>query len=90
MTGRLFDAAGGLSAARFGLPGTIDGFVLRLDPRPAGEAMRLLDDVEDEGREYRRVPVAVRTRDGGQSAAYAYEYLGAVGGAAHNSPQTSQ
>ncbi len=73
--GRLFDA--GVPAARFDTLGTIEGFVIRL-ARP-DEALRLLDDVEDEGTLYRRVLVRARTGDG-EVDAYAYEYLGDLTG----------
>lgn len=76
--GRLFDA--GVPAARFGSEGTIDGFLLRLDPSRLQEALDVLDDLEDEGKEYRRVLVTVEAGDGERAAAFAYEYLGSHDG----------
>lgn len=75
--GRLYDA--GVPAARFDEDGEIEGVVLWLRPDGAEEAMRVLDDVEDEGEMYRRVEVEVRTDDG-PVRAQAYEFLPAVAG----------
>jgi gamma-glutamylcyclotransferase (GGCT)/AIG2-like uncharacterized protein YtfP len=70
--GRLYDA--GVPAARFDDDGEIEGFVLWLDPARQEHALRVLDDVEDEGVEYRRIRIEVE-HDGGRSEVYAYEYL---------------
>jgi gamma-glutamylcyclotransferase (GGCT)/AIG2-like uncharacterized protein YtfP len=76
-TGRLYDA--GVPAARFDEDGEIEGFVLWVDPARLDEALRVLDDLEDEGVEYRRVTIDAATADG-TVAAYAYEYLLALNG----------
>jgi gamma-glutamylcyclotransferase (GGCT)/AIG2-like uncharacterized protein YtfP len=70
--GRLYDA--GVPAARFDEDGLIEGFVLWLDRERLDEAFRILDDLEDEGTEYRRVPIEVQT-EGGTVSSWAYEYL---------------
>lgn len=70
--GRLYDD--GVPAARFDEDGEIDGFVLWLDERRVDEALRILDDLEDEGSEYARRTIVVRTRDGDLEA-FAYDYL---------------
>jgi gamma-glutamylcyclotransferase (GGCT)/AIG2-like uncharacterized protein YtfP len=67
--GRLYDA--GVPAARFDEDGQIDGYVFWLDP--LDEALRVLDSLEDEGNEYRRIVIDARTGDGTVSA-FAYEY----------------
>lgn len=74
--GRLYDA--GVPAVRFDEPGEIEGFVLWLDDR-VDEALRILDDVEDEGDLYRRVSVEVTTSEG-ITEAWAYEYMGELAG----------
>jgi gamma-glutamylcyclotransferase (GGCT)/AIG2-like uncharacterized protein YtfP len=68
--GRLYDA--GVPAARFDEDGEIEGFVFWLQ-RP-DDALRVLDELEDEGNDYRRIVIDVRTQDATVSA-YAYEYL---------------
>jgi gamma-glutamylcyclotransferase (GGCT)/AIG2-like uncharacterized protein YtfP len=70
--GRLYDA--GVPAARFDADGDIAGVVFWLDDGRLDEALRILDDLEDEGDEYRRVVVDVETSDGVVQA-FAYEYL---------------
>ena len=75
--GRLYDA--GVPAARFNEDGTIEGFVLWLDEARLEEALRVIDQLEDEGDEYRRVVVEVDTDEGSVSAA-AYEYLHSLDG----------
>lgn len=75
--GRLYDA--GVPAARFDQDGEIDGFVFTLDEGRVDEAMRVLDELEAEGDEYRRIVVDVTT-DGGVVRAHAYEYLLALDG----------
>lgn len=77
-SGRLYDAgragSAGLPAARFDEDGEVRGHVLWLDASRLDEALRVLDDIEDEGTEYRRVVVEVATADGALRA-FAYEYL---------------
>jgi len=70
--GRLYDA--GVPAARFGEDGEIEGFVFWLDEARLDEALAVLDDLEDEGIEYRRMVVTAETADGPVEA-QAYEYL---------------
>jgi gamma-glutamylcyclotransferase (GGCT)/AIG2-like uncharacterized protein YtfP len=70
--GRLYDA--GVPAARFDEDGVVEGYVFRLDEARLDDALRILDDLEDEGTEYRRVTVDVSTDDGAVRA-FAYEYL---------------
>ncbi len=70
--GRLYDA--GVPAARFDEDGDIEGFVFWLDDARLDDALRVLDDLEDEGSEYTRRTVVVRTSDGDLEA-FAYEYL---------------
>jgi gamma-glutamylcyclotransferase (GGCT)/AIG2-like uncharacterized protein YtfP len=79
--GRLYDAGSseaspsdGLPAARFDEDGDIDGNVFWLDEARLDEALRVLDELEDEGAEYRRITVDVRIADKTVSA-FAYEYL---------------
>jgi gamma-glutamylcyclotransferase (GGCT)/AIG2-like uncharacterized protein YtfP len=76
-TGRLYDA--GVPAARFDEVGTIEGFVFSLDPDRMDEALKVLDELEDEGQVYRRQEIDVSTAEG-QRRAYAYHYLPAVEG----------
>ena len=70
VSGRLYDAD--VPAARFGGDGRIEGFVVDLER--TGEALDVLDDLEDEGTVYRRVTVRASTADGDVEA-YAYEYM---------------
>jgi gamma-glutamylcyclotransferase (GGCT)/AIG2-like uncharacterized protein YtfP len=77
--GRLFDA--GVPAARFDEEGTIEGFVFWLDPDRMDEALRVLDELEEEGDVYRRQEIDVNT-EGEQVRTFAYHYLGAVDGLA--------
>jgi gamma-glutamylcyclotransferase (GGCT)/AIG2-like uncharacterized protein YtfP len=70
--GRLYDA--GVPAARFDEDGEIEGFVFFIDEVRLDEALRELDDLEDEGTEYRRIVVSLATEDGPVEA-YAYHYL---------------
>lgn len=71
--GRLYDA--GVPAARFDEDGEIEGYVFWLERDRLAEALRVLDELEDEGDVYKRVTVAVRT-ERGIVGAQAYEYLG--------------
>lgn len=75
--GRLYDA--GVPAARFDEDGEIDGFVFWLEPRRLEDALRVLDDLEDEGDLYRRVMVEAATEDG-PVRAFAYEYVRSLDG----------
>jgi gamma-glutamylcyclotransferase (GGCT)/AIG2-like uncharacterized protein YtfP len=70
--GRLYDA--GVPAARFDEDGDIEGYVFWLEPADLDEALRVLDELEDEGVEYRRITIDVSTGEG-TLAAHAYEYL---------------
>ena len=70
--GRLYDA--GVPAARFDEAGDIDGYLLWIEEARLEEALRVLDELEDEGIEYRRVTIDVATEDG-TLPAHAYEYL---------------
>ena len=70
--GRLYDA--GVPAARFDEEGEIEGFILWLDEGRLDEALKVLDELEDEGDVYRRVLIQADT-DGGRVEAHAYEYL---------------
>lgn len=70
--GRLYDP--GVPAGRFDEDGEITGVVLWLEEQRLEEALRVLDEVEDEGVEYRRMTVTVQTSDG-PIEAFAYEYL---------------
>jgi gamma-glutamylcyclotransferase (GGCT)/AIG2-like uncharacterized protein YtfP len=75
--GRLYDAD--VPAACFNEDGQIEGFVFWLDERTLDEALRVLDELEDEGDVYRRIVIDVETTDG-LIPAFAYEYLGPVDG----------
>jgi gamma-glutamylcyclotransferase (GGCT)/AIG2-like uncharacterized protein YtfP len=70
--GRLYDA--GVPAARFDEDGDIEGHVFWLDEARMDEALRVLDELEDEGVEYRRVSIEARSGEATISA-FAYEYL---------------
>ena len=72
VNGRLYDA--GVPAARFDEEGEIEGFVVWLDEARLDEALKVLDDLEDEGIDYRRIVVSADTV-GGAVDAFAYEYL---------------
>ncbi len=76
-SGRLYDA--GVPAARFDEDGTIEGFMFSLDPQRMDEALKVLDELEDEGQVYRRQEIEVRTAEG-ERRVYAYHYLPSVGG----------
>ncbi|MGH2758799.1 MAG: gamma-glutamylcyclotransferase family protein [Actinomycetota bacterium] len=75
--GRLYDA--GVPAARFDEDGDIAGVVVWIDDGRLAEALRVLDELEDEGEEYRRVVVDIETADG-PVRAFAYEYLRPLAG----------
>lgn len=76
--GHLYDA--GIPAARFDELGEIEGFVLWLDAGRVEDALEILDDLEDEGEVYLRVPIEVATDDDGVVAAHAYHYILPVDG----------
>ena len=76
-SGRLYRAE--FPAARFDEDGDIEGYVLWLEPSRADEALRLLDELEDEGDMYERRTIAVRTEDGPVEA-FAYHWLLALDG----------
>jgi gamma-glutamylcyclotransferase (GGCT)/AIG2-like uncharacterized protein YtfP len=71
-SGRLYAAE--YPAGHFDADGEIDGVVLWLDPSRSDEALRMLDDAEDEGVMYERRTIEVRTADG-VVAAHAYHWL---------------
>jgi gamma-glutamylcyclotransferase (GGCT)/AIG2-like uncharacterized protein YtfP len=75
--GRLYDA--GVPAARFDEDGEIEGFVFWLDPDRLDQALRTLDDLEDEGEVYERVVLEATTADGIVEA-YAYHYIQPLNG----------
>jgi gamma-glutamylcyclotransferase (GGCT)/AIG2-like uncharacterized protein YtfP len=77
--GRLYAAE--YPAALFGQDGEIDGVVLWLDPARQDEALKLLDEAEDEGVMYERRTIEVRT-DAGPVLAHAYHWLLTVDGCA--------
>lgn len=70
-SGRLYDAD--VPAARFDEDGTIEGFVFWLHEERLGEALTILDELEDEGDVYRRIKIEATTPDGPVEA-FAYEY----------------
>jgi gamma-glutamylcyclotransferase (GGCT)/AIG2-like uncharacterized protein YtfP len=78
--GRLYAAE--YPAALFGEEGEIDGVVLSLDPERLDEALRVLDEAEDEGVMYERRTIDVRTDDG-TVPAFAYHWLLTVDGCPH-------
>lgn len=74
--GELYDTGLGYPAAIFSGDGIIDGFLLHAIPAKADQARRVIDEIEDEGNEYRRVTV---TTVSGVSAA-GYEWNRAAEG----------
>lgn len=70
--GRVYDQ--GVPAGRFDVHGEVNGVVLWLDEQRLDEALRVLDELEDEGVEYRRITVTVETADG-PIESFVYEYL---------------
>jgi gamma-glutamylcyclotransferase (GGCT)/AIG2-like uncharacterized protein YtfP len=76
--GRLWDTGLGYPAVRFDEAGDpIPGVLVALDPHRLGSAIAVLDEIEEEGRLYRRVQVST---SGGP--AWAYEWLGPTAGLA--------
>ena len=77
--GLLWDTGHGYPGVRFdGEAGPVPGVLVTLDPARADEAVALLDEIEDEGRLYRRVEVSTSA-----GPAWAYEWLGTTEGARH-------
>jgi gamma-glutamylcyclotransferase (GGCT)/AIG2-like uncharacterized protein YtfP len=74
--GRIWDTGHGYPAVRFD-PGAdpVPGVLVVLHPARAAEAVELLDQIENEGRLYRRVEVATS-----RGPAFAYEWLGPTDG----------
>ena len=74
--GRLWDTGHGYPGVLFDDDGdAVPGVLVVLDIERSGEAVALLDRIEDEGRLYRRVEVATSL-----GPAHAYEWLGATDG----------
>jgi gamma-glutamylcyclotransferase (GGCT)/AIG2-like uncharacterized protein YtfP len=74
--GRLWDPGHGYPGVRFEVDGDpVPGVVVDLDFDRAAEAIEVLDEIEEEGRLYRRVEVPTSA-----GPAFAYEWLGAVAG----------
>jgi gamma-glutamylcyclotransferase (GGCT)/AIG2-like uncharacterized protein YtfP len=86
VNGRLYDA--GVPAARFDEDGEIEGLVLWLDADRLPEALRILDELEDEGDVYRRQTVEVETAEG-RVLAHAYHYLHPIDGCRDAGPSWS-
>jgi gamma-glutamylcyclotransferase (GGCT)/AIG2-like uncharacterized protein YtfP len=77
-TGRLFDTGRGYPAVWFDLAGdAVPGVLVDLDPDRLAAAIGALDEIEEEGRLYRRVQVPTSS-----GPAWAYEWLGATAGLA--------
>lgn len=70
--GRLYDA--GVPAARFDLDGRITGHIFWIVETKLDEALARLDELEDEGEQYRRITIEAQTTDGVVQA-HAYHYL---------------
>jgi gamma-glutamylcyclotransferase (GGCT)/AIG2-like uncharacterized protein YtfP len=74
--GRLWDTGHGYPAVRFEAgAGPVPGVVVVLDSARAPAAIAAMDELEEEGRLYRRVEVVTTAGD-----AAAYEWLGATEG----------
>ena len=73
--GRLWDTGHGYPGVRFDDDGIVPGVLVALDAERAGEAVEMLDRIEDEGRSYRRVEVETSS-----GPAFAYEWLGRTDG----------
>ena len=74
--GRLWDTGLGYPAVRFGAGrGAVPGVLVTVHPDRAGEAIAVLDEVEDEGHLYRRIVVTTTAGE-----AFAYEWLGSTDG----------
>ena len=66
--GKLYDTGLGYPAAIFGEDGTIDGILLFVIDAKVAQITAIMDEIEEEGRAYRRVEVA--TLDGQEAVAY--------------------
>ena len=76
--GRIWDTGYGYPAVRFDLAGdVVPGVIVALDPGRLAAALDMLDEIEGEGRLYRRVEVSTSA-----GAAWAYEWLGSTDGLA--------
>lgn len=76
--GRIWDTGHGYPAVRFDdAAGAVPGVLVTLDPEALAEAIEVLDEVEEEGRLYRRVEVSTSA-----GPAWAYEWLGPTAGLA--------
>jgi gamma-glutamylcyclotransferase (GGCT)/AIG2-like uncharacterized protein YtfP len=74
--GRLWDTGHGYPGVRFAAGGeAVPGVVVDLEDDRVAEAIEVLDEIEEEGRLYRRVEVVTSV-----GPAFAYEWLGAVDG----------
>jgi gamma-glutamylcyclotransferase (GGCT)/AIG2-like uncharacterized protein YtfP len=74
--GRIWDTGHGYPAVRFDPAGeAVPGVLVTLDATRAAEAVEVLDEIEEEGRLYRRVEVATSA-----GPAFAYEWLGPTDG----------
>ena len=74
--GRIWDTGHGYPGVRFDAGGeAVPGVLVELDPARTAEAVALLDDIEEEGRLYRRVDVVTSA-----GPAFAYEWLGPTDG----------
>ena len=74
--GGIWDTGNGYPAVRFDLAGAVvPGVVVALDPDRLAAALELLDEIEEEGRLYRRVQVSTSA-----GVAWAYEWLGPTEG----------
>jgi gamma-glutamylcyclotransferase (GGCT)/AIG2-like uncharacterized protein YtfP len=75
-TGQLWDTGQGYPGVRFDAAGgPVPGVVVDLLPTLATEVLEALDEIEEEGRLYRRVEI-----DTTAGRAFAYEWLGATEG----------
>ncbi len=74
--GHLWDTGLGFPGVRFEPhAGPVPGVIVDLDPGRLAETLAVLDDIEGEGRLYRRVIVATTA-----GPAHAYEWLGSTEG----------
>ena len=74
VAGRLYDTGADFPAAVFGGDGSIDGWVLVLEPSQAATALQVLDAIE--GALYRQVVVMTAAGE----RALAYEWVGDLSG----------
>lgn len=74
--GRLWDTGQGYPGVRFYAAGEpVPGVVVGLLPSRVAEALDVLDEIEEEGRLYRRVEIETTA-----GPAFAYEWLGGTDG----------